>query len=152
MQVNVIQRPSQQIAYLRVSGPYSETMPVGFARLEQWANASGHSNGDWLALYWDNPETTPEEQLRADVAVSVAPGSEVSGDVQLQTIPAGLYASHRCRVENGDFATPWNALFCEWLPHSGYQPAEGPCFEHYLNDGRTSGIWELEIYTPIRPL
>ena len=152
MQVNVIERPSQQIAYLRVNGPYCETMPAGFARLEQWAVANGHTDGDWLALYWDNPETTPVEQLRADVAVSVVPGSEVSGEVQLQTIPAGLYASHRCRVENGDFAAPWNALFGEWLPHSGYQPTEGPCFEHYLNDGRASGVWELVIYTPVRPL
>jgi len=151
MHVNVIERPSQLIAYLRVSGPYCDTMPAGFARLEQWATANGHGDGDWLALYWDNPETTPVEQLRADVAVSVAAGTEVSGDVQLQTIPAGLYASYRCRVENGDFAAPWNALFAEWLPQSGYQPAEGPCFEHYLNDGRASGIWELVIYTPVRP-
>lgn len=152
MHVNVIARPSQLIAYLRVSGPYCDTMPAGFARLEQWASTHGHADGDWLALYWDNPETTPEAQLRADVAVSVAAGTEISDDIQLQTIPAGNYACYRCRVENGDFAAPWNALFGDWLPHSGYQPADGPCFERYLNDGRDTGVWELELYTPVRPV
>ncbi|MCD8547087.1 MAG: AraC family transcriptional regulator [Aeromonadaceae bacterium] len=152
MDVTLVQRPSQLLAYIRVVGPYAQTMPAGFERLGRWSQERGLCDGDWLALYWDNPEQTPEEQLRADVALSVPDGTQVGGEVQLQSLPAGTYACYRCRVTDGDFASPWQALFSQWLPDSGYQPAEGPCFEQYLNDGRESGIWELNIFTPVKPL
>jgi len=151
MDVQVINRPAQEIAYIRVIGPYAEVMPDGFSRLEKWAIAAGQTQGDWLALYWNCPDQTPANQLQSDVAVSIAAGVEVSGDVQKQTIPAGLYATYRCRVEHNDFATPWNALYKQWLPQSDYQPADGPCFEQYLNDGRESGVWELVLFAPLRP-
>jgi DNA gyrase inhibitor len=151
MDVQIITRDAQQVAYIRVSGPYDETMPDGFNRLMAWAEPRQLLAGDWLALYWNNPEITPPQDLRADVALSVPVGTEVSGEVQLQTVPQGLYACYRCRVENDDFATPWNALFRDWLPQSGYQPAAGPCFEQYLNNGRQDGYWDLLIHTPVQP-
>ncbi len=151
MDVHVIDQEAKTLASIRVIGPYAETMPGGFERLMQWAAPRNLLAGDWLALYWDNLHVTPADQLRADVALSVPLGTPVAGEVALQTLPAGLYASHRCRVENDDFATPWNALFSEWLPNSGYQLAEGPCFEQYLNNGREAGDWDLLICIPVRP-
>ena len=151
MDVQIIDREPQLVAYIRVIGPYNETMPDGFNRLMAWAEPRNLLAGDWLALYWDNPEITPPSELKADVALSVPAGTPVEGEVQLQTVPAGTYACYRCRVENDDFASPWNALFRDWLPSSGYQAAEGPCFEQYLNDGHRDGYWDLLIQTPIKP-
>lgn len=151
MDVQIVTREALNLAYIRVIGPYAETMPGGFERLVQWAAPRNLLAGEWFALYWDNPQVTPAEQLRTDVALSVPTGTEVAGEVALQTLPAGLYACHRCRVENDDFATPWLALFNEWLPNSGYQLAEGPCFDQYLNDGQEAGYWDLLICIPVLP-
>lgn len=152
MQVQIVERPAQRVAYLRLTGPYPEVMPDGFRRLGAWSAERQLCGGDWLALYWDDPMVTPAAELTSDVAVSVPADTDVEGDIQLQTIPAGQYACYRCQVSHGDFATPWNQLYREWLPQSGFQPAEGPCFEQYLNDGTESGIWELNLFTPIKPL
>ncbi len=150
MHVEIINRPPQTLAYLRLTGPYAAVMPDGFRRLGAWAAAHQLSGGDWLALYYDDPDKTPPAELCSDVAVSVPAGTAVSDGVALQTLPAGLYASYRCQVVDNDFATPWNALYRDWLPHSGYQPGNGPCFERYLNDGE-GGVWELELFTPLQP-
>jgi AraC family transcriptional regulator len=41
-----------------------------------------------------------------------------------------------------------------WLPESGYQPADGPCFERYLNDPaqHPEGKHIVEIGLPVKPL
>ena len=151
MDVQIVTREALHLAAIRVIGPYAETMPGGFDRLMQWAAPRNLLAGDWLALYWDNLHVTPADQLRADVALSVPAETQVTGEVVRQTLPAGVYACHRCRVENDDFATPWNGLFSDWLPNSGYQLADGPCFEQYLNNGREAGYWDLLIGIPVRP-
>jgi len=51
MDVTLVQRPSQLLAYIRVVGPYAQTMPAGFERLGRWSQARGLCDGDWLALY-----------------------------------------------------------------------------------------------------
>jgi DNA gyrase inhibitor GyrI len=37
MDVQIINREPQLVAYIRVIGPYNETMPDGFNRLMAWA-------------------------------------------------------------------------------------------------------------------
>ncbi|WP_370550308.1 hypothetical protein NMD65_11560 [Edwardsiella tarda] len=36
------------------------------------------------------------------------------------------------------------ATACQWL-----SPERGPCFERYLNDGRLTGEWQLELGVPV---
>ena len=150
MDVKIIQRAEQRVAYLRVIGPYEQSLPPGFQHMMQWSETRGLEAGDWMALYWDDPNVTPPEQLKADVALSVPDDTEVDGDVQLQTIPAGDYAMYACRVENNDFATPWLALFKQWLPQSAFQLWDGPCFEQYLNNGNQDGYWDLLLFIPLQ--
>ena len=71
MDVQIINREPQLVAYIRVIGPYNETMPDGFNRLMAWAEPRNLLAGDWLALYWDNPEITPPSDL---ASCSFTPG------------------------------------------------------------------------------
>jgi hypothetical protein len=57
--------------------------------------------------------------------------------VILTEIAEGDYASATARVENHDFATPWNHLFASLLEDKRYQIAPKPCFEL---------IWCLDNY------
>lgn len=106
--------------------------------------------GEWLALYWDNPDMTPPSELKTDVAVTITKNVAVSGDVQRQEIPAGKYAIRRCRIEQDDFETPWRGFFAD-LAQSDYQFGQGACFERYFNNGKVDGFWDIEMVIPVIP-
>lgn len=147
MNVEIVQRAAQHIAFIRVIGPYSEAIGPGFERLMAWSE-SRQLQGDWLALYWDNPGITPAAELKTDVALSVPLDTEVDGDVQLQVVPAGEYATRRCRIEHDDFETPWRAFLAD-LAQSDYQFGVGACFERYFNNGKVDGYWDIEMVVPV---
>jgi len=147
MDINVIQRAAQQVAYIRVTGPYSEVIGGGFDQLMAWSHAK-QLQGEWLALYWDNPDITPPAELKTDVAMTIPDGTTVDGDVQLQIIPAGAFAVRHCRIEQDDFETPWRAFFAD-LALSDFQFGNGACIERYFNNGKADGYWDIEMVIPV---
>jgi DNA gyrase inhibitor len=95
----------------------------------------------------------PAEKLRCDTVVRVANDFSLpanSEGVILTEIAEGDYASATARVENHDFATPWNHLFASLLEDKRYQIAPKPCFERYLNDGNADGYWDIEMFVPVQ--
>ncbi|MTD26373.1 DNA gyrase inhibitor SbmC [Erwinia sorbitola] len=151
MQVEISTLEARQVAAVRLVGPWHETAPRGFARLGEWV-CQHQLNGDWLALYYDNPDIVPAEQLRIDTGTTVPSGFVLppeSDDIELRAVPGGTYGVAKVTVSDGNFAKPWLEFYDEWLPTSGYQRAEGLCFDRYLNDGSQSGIWEFCICVPL---
>lgn len=148
MDVRIEQRPAEKAVGLRVMGPYAQAVPLGCQHLMTWQQQTGVPLGKWLVIYWDDPNKVAPENLRADVVFTVADdfvlpaGSE---KLLIQTLPAGEYAVYRVRITDGDFATPWNYFYQQALPASGYQPSEGVCYEHYLNDCEADGFYDLDI-------
>ncbi len=153
MAFKIIEKQPQQIVSIRVVGPYHETIPKGFDQLSSLYTQYQIPGKYWLALYWDNPETNPPAELRADVSLSVADDyvlpPELSDHLQLQVIPAGLYAVYHTRVSDDDYAKAWGELYNQHLPQSGYRPTEGACYEVYLNDGRADGYFDIDIYQSV---
>ncbi|MBP2167439.1 DNA gyrase inhibitor [Erwinia toletana] len=151
MNVQIMQLPQRTIAGYRLIGPWPQTAPAGFEKLSHWVKQHQIVGGDWLAVYYDNPEVVPEEALRIDTAISVPDDFVLpshSDEVEIRHLAAGTYAVAQVRVEDGDFAKPWLAMFA-WLAGSDYHKADAPCFDRYLNDGSLSGIWEFEICVPV---
>ena len=105
-------------------------------------------------LYWDDPAEVAPERLRADVVFTVADDfvlpTSASEGVVLQTLPAGQYAIYNVRVSDGDFERVWGDFYQRELPASGYQPVEGVCYEHYLNDCEADGYFDLDIYQTVK--
>ncbi|MCK8583392.1 DNA gyrase inhibitor SbmC [Yersinia ruckeri] len=156
MAFRIIEKTPLQVISMRVVGSYGETIPQGFNQLFSWHQHHQIPAQTWLALYWDNPETTPAAELRADVACSVADDfvlpANASEGVLLQVIPGGTYAVYRTRVIDGDYAKAWGELYGQHLPASGYVPAEGACYEVYLNDGQADGYFDIDIYQSVEPV
>jgi len=73
-----------------------------------------------------------------------------SEGVILTEVAEGEYAVATARVENYDFATPWNLFFDSLLEDGDYQIAPKPCFERYLNDGNADGYWDIEMFIPVQ--
>ncbi|GLS04467.1 AraC family transcriptional regulator [Chitiniphilus shinanonensis] len=152
--VTIRECPAFHIVALAHQGNY---MKIGEAfdklmlkcRSEGWLDESTR----WLGFYYDDPATTPENELRSHAAASVSHTIMVEPPFEAMTIPAA-----RCAVlrHTGPYSTLHDAyhwLFGHWLPQSGEQPAISP-FEDYLNDPGSTPQQQLltDIYLPLVPL
>ena len=159
-EVEVKDLPDLHVAYVRHVGPYAGDAALFkqlFGRLFTWAGPRGlirFPETRLLSVYHDSPETTDEGKRRLDVCMTVPPGTPVDGEIGKRTIPAGKYAVARFEIAPDQYRDAWNAVFAGWLPESGYQPSDGPCFEMYLNDPEQhpEGKHVVEICVPVRPL
>lgn len=57
-------------------------------------------------------------------------------------------------IDADGYETAWNAIYGGWLPESGYQPADGPCFEMCLNNPKEHPQHKhiVDICIPVKPL
>lgn len=83
--------------------------------------------------------------------VEVADFTDIHGDLEKFTVPAGLYAVFFYKGLSGDGAI-FRYIFSEWLPNSDYALDQRPHFEvldhKYKNNDPDS---EEEIWIPIKP-
>ncbi|MFC2056703.1 GyrI-like domain-containing protein [Chloroflexota bacterium] len=152
--------PEMHVAYIRHIGPYAgDEQLFGnlFNRLCAWAGPRGllrFPETKFVTIYHDNPDITDETKLRTDVCITVPPDTQVEGEIGKATIPAGTYAIAHFEITPDKYGEAWNAVYGGWLPESGYQPDDRPCFELYLNDPKEhpQGKHVVDIYAPIKPM
>ncbi len=88
------------LAYIRITGPYGKGYEEPIDRLYQWAGRHGLSGGECLFIYLDNPETTPGDQCRTDLCLTVPADAATGGEIEKQHIPGGTYAVIRRTVND----------------------------------------------------
>jgi AraC family transcriptional regulator len=148
------------VAYLRHVGPYvgdSTLFQRLFGELFRWAGPRGlvpSPTARLLTVAHDNPHITVPDKLRLSVGLTVPAGTETSPPVALMTLPAGRYACARFELLPSEFPAAWNHVCGEWLPGSGYQLGELPCYEIYLDEARKNeeGRMNVEIRVGVIPL
>ena len=152
--VEVKDMPEYRVAYIRHTGPYNQIGGV-FERLFKWAFAHQLVGPDTVSLgvYHDDPSITPEEKLRSDACIVAPESVEGSGEISIKLIPPGRYAVMRVEIPVEEIPQAWNELMA-WLPESGYQPDDRPCYEVYLNDPKEhpEGKFIMDICEPVKPL
>lgn len=152
--------PEMHVAYIRHIGPYAgDEQLFGnlFNRLCTWAGPRGllrFPETKFITIYHDNPDITNETKLRTDVCITVPPDAQVDGEIGKATIPAGKYAIAHFEITPDKYGDAWNAVYGGWLPESGYQPDDRPCFELYLGDPKEhpEGKHVVDIYAPVKPM
>lgn len=157
--IEVKELPEMQVAYVRHIGPYAgnEKLFQGlFGKLMGWAGPRGLLRPDtkYLTIYYDDPSMTDESKLRVDVCISVPKEAAAEGEIGCMTIPGGKNAVARFEILADQFGDTWNAVYGGWMPQSGYQPDDRPCYEVYLNDPKEhpEGKHIVEIHAPVKPL
>lgn len=158
--VEIRDLPEKTVAYLRHTGPYAgdeQLFERLFTTLMKWAGPRDlyyPGKTEMLTLYHDSPDITEEHKLRISVCMTVPPETRPEGEIGLMRLPAGRYAVANFALEAQDYGDAWNSLFGGWLPESGYQCSEGPCYELYLNDPSEDpeGLHRLAIHLPVAPL
>jgi len=156
MNVNLVDRPATRVAFLRHTGPYGE--PVGRFYAEQvypWMVRHGLLGRVRYGIAHDDPLVTAPEQCRYDACAEIPADAPVSPTMLTTTIPAGRYASLPFKGTSAQIDGVWQRLVREWLPDSGLQLADGPCFEHYpaeaCHDEKT-GVFDCHLCVPVQPL
>ena len=158
--VEVKQLPDMTVAYVRHIGPYQgDTELFGrlIGKLCTWAGPRGlmgRPGSKLMAVYHDSPEIADESKLRCSVCMTVPEDTRVDGEIGKMVIKAATYAVGHFQIDSDRYEDAWNALMGAWLPESGYQPADGVCFEDYLNDPTThpEGKHIVDIHIPVKPL
>lgn len=158
--IEVKDTPEMHIAYIRHIGPYAGNVELFnrlFTKLYAWAGPRGLLTAPdvkTLTMYHDSPELTDPNKLRIDVGITVPPDTKVDGEVGKTTIPAGKNAIAHFEIKTDQYSDAWNAIYGGWLPESGYQPDDRPCFELYLNEAKNhpEGKCIVDIYVPVKPL
>jgi len=134
MKVEIKQKPALRVGSIRHTGPYMQ-INQAFQRLGEIAQSAGLSKqpgAAMLAIYYDDPQSTPEDKLRSDAAVVVAEKTKLPPTLTEQRIPAGRYA---CTLHVGPYeqlGDVWRRLLGEWIPSNGLR-VDGLSYELYLN-------------------
>lgn len=159
LNVAVKDLPDMTVAYVRHIGPYQGNGALFeklIGKLCGWAGPRGllNENARMLAVYHDNPDVTDDAKLRLSMCVTVPEATKVDGEIGRMKLQGGRYAVAAFELAESEYQEAWDTLFGEWMPESGYQPDDGPCFELYKNDPSThpEGKCLVDICVPVKPL
>jgi AraC family transcriptional regulator len=156
MNVEVITVPETRVAYMRHVGPYGGS---GITRLWQqfaaWCEQQGlmKPRRKMYGISLDNPNVTPPEKCRYDAAIEVDAAFKPQGEVGVETLAGGRYASTRFTGTSADIHKAWMGFAGDWLPGSGYQVDDRPCIEIYdeaFTMDEQSGRFSCLLCIPVR--
>lgn len=107
--------------------------------------------GAVLGIYYDNPDAVPEAELRSFAGGAFRDGQLPDG-MEEATLPGGRAAVLTFKGPYTEIKDAYDSLFGNWLPQSGEEPADAPCYEIYLNSPRDTAPEDLltEICLPLK--
>ena len=135
MQVEIKQFPALRVGAVRHTGPYIR-INGAFAKLGELAAPARlfeRPGAQMVALFYDDPDTTPPDQLRSDAAVVVPREVELPSGLTEQRIAAGDYATTTHVGPYEQLGDTWARFMGEWLPASGRRIGDGVSYEVYHN-------------------
>lgn len=154
--VKLIDMPPVRIAYLRYTGPYGPPLGEFWARrFMPWVAAQGLQGRTLYGISHDDPSVTPPSECRCDTAVEVDEGFRPPGDAHLTVLPGGRHAALHFEGSRAEIGSAWRDLLGRWLPGSGWQVDNRPCFERYRPEDFAKappGGFACDICVPVVPL
>lgn len=152
MNVTVETLPELRVATVHHVGPYNR-IAEAFARLGAIAGPAGlfARAKMMLAIYYDDPETTPSEHLQSDAGLALDGDVALPSGLAEKRLPAGRYAKTTHLGPYTKLGDTWARFMGEWLPKSGHRVGSGSSFEVYRNDPTTAAPEDLvtDLYLPI---
>ncbi len=150
--VEVVTLPPQRILFVRHVGPY-DAVGATWSRLGAWAGRRGLIGPAtrFLGISWDDPDITPGEKLRYDAAITLSRPVEPEGEFGVTELAGGDYATIRHTGPYETLSRAYQMLLGGWLPQSGRELRDAPCFEVYLNSPQVAKPEELVtvIHVPL---
>ena len=105
-----------------------------------------------IGIYYDDPQSVSKSELRSMACITAKEDIALADNtLEKIQVPAGKYATVVFKGSYAELEQPYSWLFGEWLPNSGYETADFPPFEEYLNDPKVTPPNELltRIHCPL---
>lgn len=136
MDVTIETKPELRVATVQHVGPYAHISDA-FARLGGLAGPAGllrYPEAAMVAIYHDDPESTPPAELRSDAGVVVPAGVELPTGLVERRIAGGRYARVTHTGPYTHLGDAWARFLGQWLPNSGHRVGQGSSYELYRNN------------------
>ncbi|RDE24945.1 AraC family transcriptional regulator [Motiliproteus coralliicola] len=143
------------IVGVRHQGPYIE-IGKAFEKLNAWLMQvdAWRYLKTVIGIYHDDPTCVAPQDLRSHACAVLKPdhGLAIPDEVEQLEVAAGRYAVLRFKGPYAGLQQAYHWLFSVWLPQSGEELGDQPCFEDYLNNPREVAPEALltDIYLPLR--
>lgn len=153
MKVELEILPERRVAAVPHVGPYN-TISHAFARLGELAGPAGllrPSGPEMLAIYHDDPESTPPAELRSDAGLTVSEEAQLPNEMRELRLAAGTYARFTHVGPYSLLGDAWARFMGEWLPQSGKRLRSALCYEVYRNtpaDAHADAL-RTDLYLPL---
>jgi len=142
----------QRVVFLRHTGPYDQ-VGATWGKLAAWAGPRGLFGPAtrFIGVSYDDPQITPPEKLRYDAAITVSRPVQPEGEFGVMEIAGGDYATLMHKGPYETLERAYQMLLGAWLPQSGRELRDAPCFEVYLNSPQNTRPEELltVIHAPV---
>lgn len=136
MNVTIIERPVEKIAYISHQGSPEKVFETA-SKFIEWRKRTGLSPVKTSATYgipFSDPEQTPEQEFRFDIAGSINKPIDPNNDgIEMGEIPAGRYAMIQHLGSHDHIRDSVYFLFRNWLPEQQEETGDYPVFFHYRN-------------------
>ncbi len=153
MKVEIKQLKPMHVAFMRHVGPYGE---VG-KTWDQFLTLMGKDgylagNPMMLGICHDDPEVTPPAKIRYDACLAVNGDFDPTGEIGVQDVAGGTYAVATHVGPYSELGRTYAELLGQWIPRSGHELRDAPCFEVYVTDPQSTPAEELmtDIYAPLQ--
>jgi AraC family transcriptional regulator len=135
MEVEIKQMAPSKAACMSHKGHYF-MIGTTFSKFFQWAGMNQKKTGQGIGFYYDDPTSTPPDDLRSDAGALVDADFVIDNpEVHLVDIPGGSYAVYTHHGPYDSLGHSWNEFMSKWFPSSGYEFAQGGApFELYVNN------------------
>lgn len=125
-----------------------------FNRILGWAAGRGLLGPSvrLIGVFHDDPDQVPEAELRSEAGLAVPEGTAVEAPVKLVDLPGGRHAILRFKGPYAELKGAYRWFYGTWLPGSGHEPADAPCWEDYLTNPREVAPADnvTEIHLPLK--
>ena len=134
MNVKIWEIDPVKLAYAEHTGPCDEVKQA-WMKLCSWAVPKGlfTEKTKYYGAYHDNPEEVPAAKRRSEACITVEKEVDAPQEIKFKDF-GGKYAvtTHLGPYEN--LKDTWSDFYVKWLPGSGMEHGDGPCYEQYLNN------------------
>ena len=144
--------PELKLATVAHTGDYQK-IGTSFESLLAWAGGRGllGPGTRLIGIYYDDPAGKPLSELRSDAGITVPADTILEPRMNWRSVGGGVVARLVHKGAYADLDVAYSYLYHIWLPQSGRQPGETPCFEEYLNNPKQlpPSEWLTAVHLPL---
>ena len=124
-----------EVLYVHRTGNYDTSSQSAWSTLMPfvYSNKLMKSETRMFGIPHDDPSVTEPDKLRYDACLNLPLPDGETGEIAAKQIPGGKYAVFLHKGSYYEMANTYHHAFGEWLPNSGEELRDVPCFEEYLN-------------------